>query len=161
MKRFIFYAFAIGFCLLSSCKEKTYYYEVNDVLVTDNNAEKDKEKTVEQYLSILYANLFQKALSPNQLVDLTEIVTSIGDKQVAYETIIAKFMVHPDVIIPSNANMRNNLEQFVVETYHRFYVRRPSEAEKAFFIHFIDTRPYLTPELVYVAFLTSNEYYYY
>ena len=146
---------------LSACEEKTYLYEVNDVLVTDNNADKEKEKTIEQYLSILYTNLFQQALSPNQLVEATEIIQSIGDKQVAYETIIAKFMVRPDVIIPSNAAMRNNIEQFVVDTYNRFYVRRPTEAEKTFFVQFIETRPSVTPELIYTAFATSNEYYYY
>ena len=147
--------------MLSACKEKTYVYEVNDVLITDNGAEKDKEKTVEQYLSILYANLFQKAMSPNQLVEATEIVSSIGDKQVAFETIIAKFMAHPDVIIPTNASMRNNIEQFVSDTYHRFYVRRPTEAEKTFFVQYIETRPNLNPELIYLSFLTSNEYYFY
>ncbi|MEM8907276.1 MAG: hypothetical protein AAGD05_05465 [Bacteroidota bacterium] len=150
--------FTIG---LWGCKENTYLYDVNEILVTDNNIDKDKEKTIEQYLSILYANLFQTAISPNQLVEATEVVQSIGDKQVAYETIIAKFMARPDVVIPSNANMRNNLEQFVIDTYNRFYVRTPTEAEKAFFVHFLETRPHVTPELVYLAFATSNEYYHY
>ena len=160
-KRHYAYCFLIACLFISSCKEKTYLYEVNDVLVTDNNADKDKEKTIEQYLSILYTNLFQQALSPNQLVEATEIVTSIGDKQVAYETIIAKFMARPDVMLPSKASMHNNTEQFIIDTYNRFFVRRPTEAEKAFFIHFIETRPNVTPEMIYTAFATSNEYYYY
>ncbi len=145
----------------SSCEERSYIYDVNDVLVTANDANKDKEKTTEQYIAILYSNIFQKALSPNQLVDASEIVRSIGDKKIAYEVIIAKFLNHPDAVLPSNSTMRNNIEQFVIDTYERFFVRTPTEAEKLFFINFIETRNNITPEHVYTAFATSNEYAHY
>ena len=151
--------------VLAACQKdnNTYIYQVNDVVVTPNNADKDKEKTSDQYVNILYANLYQKALSPNQLVDLTDVIASIGDKQIAYETITAKMMADSEVLtlLPTTPEMRADVERFVVETYQRFFVRLPTEAEKVFFVNFIETHPNLTPEHVYFTFATCNEYNYY
>ena len=149
--------------LFSSCKEKTYIYEVNDILVTPNNAEKDKQKTTEQYLSILYANLYQKALSPNQLVNLSDIIASIGDKQVAYETVVAKMMSDSEVraLLPTAEEMRNDIELFIKNTYQRFFVRFPTEAEKTYWVNYIESHPNITPEHIYFAFATCDEYYFY
>ena len=41
-------------------------------------------------------------------------------------------MNKPDVIIPSDEEMRGDINTFLQETYRRFYVRVPTEAEKAF-----------------------------
>lgn len=147
--------------LLSACEERTYIYEVSDLEVEPNNSGKDKEKSPEQFLNIAYANLYQQALSPNQLVDVKNVITSIGDKQVAYEAVIAKMMNDPGIIIPGETEMRANLEQFVLDTYKRFYVRIPTEAERTFWINFLEANPDVTPDLVYFAFATSNEYYFY
>lgn len=155
------WCFCFSILVFSSCEERSYVYDVNDVFVTANDANKDKEKTTEQFIAILYSNIFQTALSPNQLVDATEVVRSIGDKKIAYELIIAKFLNDPNAVLPSNSAMRNNTEQFVIDTYERFFVRTPTEAEKLFFINFIETRSNITPEHVYTAFATSNEYAHY
>lgn len=156
------YVLIIATCLLmSSCTENAYVYEVNEITVEPNNAEKNKEKSSGQYLAILYANLFQKPLSASELVDLSELIASIGDKQVAYETIIAKFLSSPDVIIPSKSEMDANIGQFVNDTYQRFYVRFPTQAEQAYFVNYLESHPEVTPELVYFAFATSAEYNYY
>jgi len=144
-----------------SCTENSYVYEVNEVTVLPNNAQKDKSKTTEQFINILYANLYQKALSPNQLVDITEAITSIGDKRLAYETVVAKFIKDPQIIIPTNEAMRSDVAAFVTETYKRFFVRLPTEAEKTWMTNYINTRPNLTPELVYYTFATADEYFYY
>lgn len=161
---FSFKIWGLALCfglLLPACTENSYVYEVNEIDVEPNNAGKTKEKTSGQYLAILYANLFQKPLSPGDLVDLTDLIASIGDKQVAYETIIAKFLNSSEVIIPSKAEMDTNVSQFVIDTYQRFYVRNPSQGEKAYFINYIESHPDITPELVYFAFATSAEYNYY
>ncbi len=155
------YCFAFCFLGLFSCTENTYVYEVNEINVEPNNAEKDKIKASGQYIAILYANLFQTALSPSELVDYAELIASIGDKQVAYETIIAKFLSSPDVVIPSKSEMDSNVGQFVIDTYQRFYVRNPSQAEKTYFVNYLESRPDVTPELVYFSFATSAEYNYY
>jgi hypothetical protein len=143
------------------CKEETYVYDVNEVVVTPNNSEKDKEKTVPQFISILYSNIYQKALSPDDLVDISELIASIGDKQIAYETVLAKMITDPEVEIPTNGEMRADIEKFVVETYKRFYVRLPTEAEKTYFTNYIESNPDVTPILVYFSFATANEYNYY
>jgi hypothetical protein len=147
--------------LLFSCKENTYIYELNDLEIQPNNAGKTKEKSQEQFINVAHANLYQTALAPNQLVAISDVITSIGDKQVAIETVIAKMMSDPNVQLPSNSEMRADLPYFVEETYKRFFVRIPTEAEKTFFINFIQSNPQLEPEHVYFAFATSNEYYHY
>jgi len=157
------YGFVVlGFMLsLGACKEKTYIYGVDEVLVQPVDLSGKKEKTPEQYIAILYANLYQRAMSPNQLVQATETITSIGDKQVAYETLISKFMNDPNIKLPSTQHMREDPEAFVIETYKRFFVRVPTEGEKTWMINYIKSHPEVTPEHVYYAFSISNEYYYY
>ena len=157
----LFYLALLLFTL--SCKEKTYIYEVNDLEVSPNNADKNKQKTEEQFINILYANLYQKALSPNQLVDLSDLIRSIGDKRIAFETITAKMMSDSEVLelLPSPEEMRSDVELFVIETYKRFLVRLPTEAEKTYFVNFIESHQNLKPEHIYFAFATCDEYYYY
>ena len=156
-----FTIFLLAVLSLTSCKEKNYYYELNDVTVDPNNADKDKLKTNEQFVAILYANLFQQAASPNQIAEMAALIRSIGDKQLAYETVVAKMMADGAVDFPSASEMRNDLTAFIVETYKRFYVRLPSEAEKTWWINYLESRPDISSELVYYAFVTSNEYYFY
>lgn len=143
------------------CNDKDYIYEVNEVEILPNNAGKNKEKTNEQYINIVYANLYQKALSPDKLVELSNVIQSIGDKQVANEIIISKMMNDPNVKLPSASLMKSDPDKFIVDTYKRFYVREPTQAEKAFFLNFIKSYPNITPEHIYFAFATSSEYYFY
>lgn len=148
--------------LFASCQEEYYYvYGIEDVNIKPVNSEKDKPKTHTQYISILYANMFQKAIGPNQMLQALNAIESIGDKQVAYDMLVSKYMNDPDVKIPSEESMRNNPEQFVRDTYTRFLVRQPTEAELQWMINYIESRPSLTPELVYFSFATSNEHAHY
>ncbi len=74
--------------IFSACKrdvfEKRVYdnviYEVNPVTLYLNNAEKTKQKTALQYISILYSNLFNQNISAQKLNELSEVFLSIGDK---------------------------------------------------------------------------------
>lgn len=146
---------------LGACKQETYVYGVEDILIQPVDLSGKKEKTPEQYIAILYANLYQRAMSPDQLVKATEIITSIGDKQVAYETLISKFMNDPNIKLPTNELMRSDIPAFIDETYKRFFVRVPTEAEKTWMTNYILSHPEVTPEHIYYAFAISNEYYYY
>ena len=65
------------------------------------------------------------------------------------------------VIIPSDSVMRDNLDVFIEETYKRFFVRDITESEREFFISFFESHPYVSAEMVYMAFALSNEYQYY
>ncbi|MEM1322566.1 MAG: hypothetical protein AAGG75_20040 [Bacteroidota bacterium] len=144
-----------------ACKEKSYVYDVNEVAIGTNNGDKNKLKSNEQFLSILYANMFQKAISPTEMAALASLIRSIGDKQIAYETLVARFMADGAVAIPSDAEMRGDLAAFITATYKRFYVRLPSQAEKTYWVNYLSSRPNITAELVYLAFATSDEYYFY
>lgn len=159
--RAVIYIAICSLFLLPSCTEETVIYDVNPIAITPNNGGKTKEKSTEQFLNVAYANLYQTALSPSRLVELTNIVTSIGDKQVAYETVIAKMMADPAVVLPSTESMRADLTVFITETYKRFYVRNPTEAEKTWWVNYLTTRTNLTAEHVYYTFATSNEYNFY
>ena len=64
MKKIVLLIFCFS-VLISSCKKDDIIYDVNQVNATSYNANKNKLKTIPQYISILYANLFQKALSAN------------------------------------------------------------------------------------------------
>lgn len=148
--------------LLGSCRRDEYLiYEVDKVPVEGVNYGKNKQKTTEQYIAILHANLFQRALSANQQVEISNLIESIGDKQVAFEMVVSNFMNRPDVIIPSMEEMRTDVDGFITATYRRFLIRLPTEAEKAWFRNFIETNTFVTPEIVYLSFALCDEYQYY
>ena len=146
--------------IFSSCK-KDDVYELNEINATSYNANKNKLKSAHQYISILYANLFQQALSANELVEISRCIQSIGDKQVAHEIVLSNFMNKESIIIPSDSLMRDDLNLFIEETYKRFFVRDITEAEREFFINFFESHPDVSAEMVYMAFSLSNEYQYY
>jgi len=148
--------------LSASCSREEYtVYEVNPVEVQGVNYGKNKKKSIEQYISILYANLFQRALSANQLVEIRDLIESIGDQQVAFEIVLSNFMNRSDVEIPTNTEMRANVGGFIDDTYRRFLIRLPTESEKTWFRNYIETHPFLTPQIIYMSFAMSNEYQYY
>ena len=152
------------FCLsvfATSCKKDDIIYDVNQVNATSYNANKNKLKTISQYISILYANLFQKALSANELVEITNCIESIGDKEVAHEIILSNFMSKSGVTMPSDSLMRTDVNAFIEQTYKRFYVRDLTEAEREFFLNFFASHPDVSVEMVYSAFSLSNEYQFY
>ena len=151
--------FILLFCF--SCKNKDKIYELNTITAHPANTGKDKLKSNEQYISILYANLFQKALSANKLVEISECIQSIGDKETAKEIVIANFLNDPDIIIPSKQDMTDDPDGFLDETYHRFFVRNITEAEKTYFKNIIMANDSLTPEMLYYSFALSDEYQYY
>lgn len=147
--------------LLAACHKEYRVYGIDDVDILPVNAEKDKAKTHAQYISILYANMFQTAIGPNQMLEALKAIESIGDKQVAYDMLVSKYMNDPKVKIPSVESMRQDPEGFVRDTYTRFLVRQPTAAELQWMLNYIESRPTVTPELIYFAFATSNEHSHY
>ena len=146
--------------VFSGCK-KDKLYEVNEETILPPNANKTKLKSDQQYIAILYANLFQTALSSDDLFEASQCVQSIGDKDLVHEVLISNYMNQSDVILPTNEEMRADVDVFLTETYNRFLVRNPTEAERQYFKNYINTHPNVRPELVYFSFALSNEYQYY
>ena len=150
--------------MLGACKDKGEdkdLYLVNDEKIYPPGTIKTKEKTEEQYVAILYSNLFQKSLSANELYDVKRVIDSKGDKELVREILISNFMNKPDVIIPSDSLMRADVKTFVNETYKRFFVRYPSEAELTYMTNYINGNPNITADMVYFAYGMSNEYLFY
>lgn len=160
MRRFLIFLGIMA--ILASCKKKEdYEYQITPQNLYPTNAGKVKLKTDGQYVSILYANLFQTALSSNELFRITQCIESVGDKELVREVIISNFMNESDVIIPTNEEMREDIDAFLEATYERFYVRKMSEAERTWFRNYIESNPNVTPELIYFSFALSNEYLFY
>lgn len=152
----------IAIMSLGSCKKEIpAIFDVNELDVTPDNALKDKLKTPEQYVTVAYANLFQKALSISELLEITDVITSIGDKEIAREVLISNFMNKSDVILPTDAEMRGNVEAFVEEAHKRFFVRLPSELEIAWMKNYLNSHPDLSAEIVYFSYAMANEYLFY
>jgi hypothetical protein len=147
--------------LLSGCKKDLSIYELDPVDLARYDGDKDREKSNQEYAAILHANLFQTALSANDLYKIDQCIQSIGDKQLAREVIISNFMNKPGVIIPTPEEMHADVNTFIVATYNRFLVRNPTEAEKTWFRNMIAADPNVTPELIYFSFALSEEYLFY
>ncbi len=144
-----------------SCTEDIYkVYDVNDIEVLPVNADKNKAKTDAQYVSIVFTNLFQNPIGTNNLLEALDAIRSIGDKQIAYDILVSKYM-QDTPILPSKQEMFDDPETFIRETYTRFYTRQPTEAELAWMLNYIQSNPDLTPDIFYFSFATSNEHYYY
>ena len=147
---------------LTACKKDySYIYDVGTENVYESNAEKDKEKSATQFISILYSNLFQTSITQAALNDLSEIRLAIGDKQVADDLIINAYVHNGALQIPTDAAMRADIDRFVEDTYLRFYLRKPSPYEARFMREAIASDAGLSPVLIYSAFAESNEYKFY
>lgn len=160
--RNIIYLFLLFF-VFSACKKdkNAYLYELNETEVANPTGKKTKHKTEEQYVSILYANLFQEALPASDLYEISKCIMSIGDKEIAHEVVVSNLMNRPEIKLPTDAEMRADLSTFIFKTYKRFYVREPSMAEKTWWLNYLNANPQITSELVYVSFALSEEYLYY
>lgn len=158
-----FYKLGIIFLMffLTSCQKDFYVYEIDDQTILPVNSQKIKPKSITQYISILYTNFFQKAISPNSMLSAQKAIESIGDKQVAFDILLSKYMNDPKVIIPTKAEMLKDPEAFIRATYKRFLVREPTEAELNWMLNYITSRPNVTPEHFYFAFGTCNEHFHY
>ena len=146
--------------LNTGCEKETIY-DVNEEQLLPPNAGKVKLKSDQQYIAILYANLFQTALSSSNLFEASQCVQSVGDKNLVHEVLISNYMNDGGVVLPSSQEMRADVDKFITETYNRFLVRNPTEAERQFFKNYINTNPNVRPELVYFSFALSDEYQYY
>lgn len=149
----------------SSCEDKPIF-DVNNETLYLVSADKDKLKTTNQYVAILYANLFQKALSANKQVEINKLIISVGDKISIKEILISNFLNEPDVQVPTDQEMMNDIDGFILDTYERFLVRPPTQAERTYFRNYILQNAPANQndrfaELIYTSFALCDEYQYY
>ncbi len=152
----------LGALLFQSCETDVIAtFDVNDVDVLDNNLIKTRNKSDKQFTSILYTTLYKRAISVEQLVRTERVIQAFGDKSLIYEIIVSNYMNSGDVELPSDSLLKANPDQFISDTYRKFFVRLPSELEKSFFRNYLEANPNVTAELVYTAFAASDEYQFY
>ncbi len=148
--------------VLFSCKkDPEYIYDVNDVSVTQPGVSKPNVKSTIEFISIAYSDLFGTTISAGELTDLSLCYLAFGDKKFIEDLIIRNFLNDPGVIIPSQTSMNADVSAFVQATYRKFYNRDPNEFEKWQVVNYINSNSGATPELVYYAFMTSDEYRHY
>ena len=136
-------------------------YNVDDVSIYNSNAEKTKQKSPELQLSIMYSDVYNQAISTNKLLEIAELSLSNGDKTMFTEMIFSQFLSDPSANVPSNTQMRADIDLFVKDTYIRFFQRNPSEYELIYLKNLISNDAMITVENVFTSFVLSNEYYFY
>jgi hypothetical protein len=149
---------------ITSCKKdppKSYVYGVNNVTVAQEGVAKPNLKSTIEFISIAYSDLFGNTIDQNTLTELGTSYDAFGDKKLIEELIIRNFLNSQNVSIPTLVQMNADVKLFVVNTYKKFYNREPNEFELWQFTNLITGDSNMTPELVYFAFMTSNEYRYY
>ena len=158
-----FSTFLIFLLLLSSCSktESIYLYEVNEVEITQPGVDKKGLKGDLEFISLAYSDLFGSTLSENQLLALVGGYNAVGDKGLIADIIVRNFLNSPGADVPSVEQMKADVSAFIKATYRRFYVREPGEYELWYFENLIAEDPDITPEIIYYAFLTSDEYRYF
>lgn len=169
VSKYFFFLLPIVLLFATSCKktiiEETVYdeviYQLDTLPVYSSNLEKDREKSDIQFISILYADLFGKAIAGNITGELSELKLSFGDKVTLNQMIVSAFINDPDIKIPDNQQMRDDPEKFVTDIYRKFYLRNPTAYEKYYLVKLINEDPELTVEHFYTAFALSNEYSFY
>lgn len=163
--------FTIAFAMVFSfsCKKKieeqivydNVIYGVDDVEVYSSNAQKTSQKSAELLVSIMYADIFNQGINTNTLLEISEIYLALGDKTMFNELIFSHFFKDPSAVVPTDVQMRADIETFIEESYIRFFQRNPSEYEKHYLKDLITNDNDITVENVYTSFVLSNEYYFY
>jgi len=149
---------------ITSCKKeanKSYIYGVNNVGVAQDGVAKPNVKSTIEFISIAYSDLYGNTIDQSKLTDLGTAYNAFGDKKLIEDMIIRNFLNAQGVVIPTIIVMNADVNVFVINTYKKFYNREPNEFELWQIKSLIQNDVNTTPELVYYAFMTSNEYRYY
>ena len=161
LKLLVFGLAAVSLMNIGCQKESQIIYDVNDVTVAKPSGEKGSVKTVAEFISIAYTDLFGQAILQSQLLELDLAYRGFGDLKLVEDLIIKNFLNDSGLDIPTDQEMRANPAVFIQASYQKFYNRNPSEFEEWQLRSMIDEDASITPELIYYSMMTSNEYRYY
>ena len=160
MRKLIF-IFSV-FLLFSCKKEKKITYQLNDVTIENNTANKDHLKSTIEFISIAYSDIFGTVISTNKLAELSQIYKAFGDKKLIEQMVIKNFLNEPSIQIPQiDRSSMSTINSFVQNAYTKLYNRTPDEYELWFVADMITKDNDLTSELIYFTLMTANEYRYY
>ena len=160
MKKLITFLFAL-FILLSCTRHEVNEYNINPVVVNQDGANKENLKSSDQFITLLYADLYETSISYSELNKLQRLLESFGDKNVIIERIAQNMLNDPLAKIPNDSVLVQDPEAFIKETYNIFLTRDPLEAEIWYIKDLIKSNLDLTAKEIYYGFITSEEYKYY
>ncbi len=139
-----------------------YVYELNNVTLYQDGIKKPNSKTLNEFASIAWTELFGTSMDDSKLNALNYAHVSFGDKKMIEDLLIRNFLNESGVQIPTKTDMLNDIDVFVENTYKKLYGRYPNEFEAWQLKEFIqNNNTEVNPELIYYTFMTSNEYRYY
>ncbi len=142
-------------------REPEPIYEINPVSVRVFGAEKTREKSPIEFISIAYSDIFGTTIPQNTLNKINIPYLGFGDKKAIEDLIIRNFLNSNNSIIPSNSEMRSNPDFFVKNTIEKLFNRTPNEFEIWFLTDYINKTPSLTSSEFYYSVMTSEEYRFY
>jgi hypothetical protein len=149
---------------ISSCKKEdpVYLFEVENVEVKPNSANKNRLKTDIEFISIAYNDLFGANISQNELDEIIISYQSFGDKSLVIELIIKKFVFSNESnISPIDRTNDATIESFVIESFEKIYNRTPNSFETWFLSDFLKYNEDINSQTFYYSIMTANEYRYY
>ena len=150
----------IATVLLGACTQE-YIYELEPVQVVQSGSEKPNRKNSVEFISIAYADVFSSSISQAELNKLSVAHRSFGDKELIEDELIKNFLNEPTANVPSKAEMLADVDQFIKDSYLRFYNREPSNYELWFLNKTISENTDINPELIYYSMMTAEEYRFY
>ena len=155
--------FIFSVLLLFSCKkEKKITYQLNDVTIENNTANKDHLKSTLEFISIAYSDVFGTVISTNKLAELSQIYKAFGDKKLIEQMVIKNVLNEPSIQIAQiDRSSMGTINSFVQNAYTKLYNRTADEYELWFVADMITKDNDLTSELIYFSLMTANEYRYY
>ena len=160
MRKLIF-IFIVLF-LFSCKKEKKIIYQLNDLKIENNSANKGHLKSRIEFISIAYSDIFGTVISTNKLSDLSQIYKAFGDNKLIEHMVIKNFLNEPSIQIPQiDRSSISEINNFVQNMYIKLFNRKPNEYELWFISDLIQKDTNLTSNLTYFTLMTSNEYRYY
>lgn len=146
----------------TACKKETdYIYGVDDVQVRKDVGSKTVAKSMVEFISIAYADVFGNTISQNQLGQLSLLYLSFGDKRLLEDLLIKNMLNSQLASLPSNTEMRADIGAFVRSSYLKLLNREPNELEAFTLAKEIANDPSLRVDMVYYSMMTSDEYRFY
>jgi hypothetical protein len=133
-------------------------YEAPTIHLKAPSLDKPNRKSTAQFLSIAWSDLFGSSIPPNELRQWLFAYEAFGDLKLMEEMIIKALISKAKDQIPAGEDMRDNLPEFIRNTYFRFLKRDPLPHEAWELEKMIRDDPGLSPEMIWYAVLTSDEY---
>lgn len=145
--------------LVGACTNNTIY----DVGVQqpNNSGRKNELKDDLQFMTIAYRDLFEKEIPVDALETMRKAYVSFGDKELVIDEVVQSFLLSPELSLPNQQDIKNDIHTFISNTYRRFYLRDPSDFELAYWESQLSTNDSLSARDIYYVFMTSQEYKYY